>query len=93
MYHPHIRPISTLPAFLLSLTASLPFGNPFASKSVLGGAVESLSTHPIHVDHVAEAVIRGIEDERLSGVIDVDTMREWAGFDVAKKTQGNPLHG
>ena len=53
MYHPHIRPVSTLPAFLLSLTASIPLGNPFGSNSFLGGAVDALSTHPIHVDHVA----------------------------------------
>jgi len=87
MYHPHIRPISTFPAFLLSCTASLPLGNPFASKSFLGGAVESLSTHPIHVDHVASAVIRSIEDEQMRGVVDVDTMRKWAGFDV----KGRPI--
>lgn len=86
MYHPHIRPISTLPAFLLSLSASLPFPNPFASRSLLGGAVESLSTHPIHVDHVASAVIRGIEDQSIRGVVDVDTMREWAGFQVQRKS-------
>lgn len=89
MYHPHIRPISTLPAFLLSLTASVPLGNPFGSQSFLGGAVESLSTHPIHVDHVANAVLRSISNEQMRGVVDVDTMRRWAGFDV-KSRAGQP---
>ena len=84
MYHPHIRPLSTLPAFLLSLSAGLAdrtgFPNPFASKSLLAGAADSLRTHPLHVDHVAEAVIRCIGDEGKQGVIDVPTMRAWAGF-------------
>lgn len=89
MYHPHVRPISTLPAFLLSLSASLPIPNPFASKSFLNGALESLSTHPIHVDHVASAVLKCIEDEEMRGVVDVDLMRKWAGFKVDGK-QGRP---
>ncbi|ORY31932.1 hypothetical protein BCR39DRAFT_465115 [Naematelia encephala] len=84
MYHPHIRPLSTLPAFLLSLTATLAEhtsgSNPFASKSALAGAAEAMRTHPIHVDHVAEAVVRCIADENKEGVVEVNTMREWAGF-------------
>lgn len=88
MYHPHIRPISTLPAFALSLSSSLhdklnpshkQNPHPFASKSALGGAVEGLRTHPLHVDHVGEAVVRCIEEKR-EGVVDVDLMRRWAGF-------------
>lgn len=84
MYHPHLRPLSTLPSFLLSLSAGLAdrtaLPNPFASKSPLHGAAEALRTHPLHVDHVAEAVLRSIADEQRSGVVDVQTMREWAGF-------------
>ena len=84
MYHPHIRPVSTLPAFLLSLSAglaeTLPLANPFASKSAMAGALDALRTHPLHVDHVAEAVLRCIEDDQKQGVVDVDTMRRWAGF-------------
>jgi hypothetical protein len=86
MYHPHIRPLSTLPAFALSLTASLPLpSNPFASKSALGGAAEALSTHPLHVDHVAEAVVRCIAEESRQGIVDVETMRQWAGFAGGKR--------
>jgi hypothetical protein len=84
MYHPHIRPFSTLPAFALSLSAGLAdrlsLPNPFASKSLLGGMADSLRTHPIHVDHVAEAVLRCIADEDKRGVVDIEEMRRWAGF-------------
>ncbi|EIW67895.1 hypothetical protein TREMEDRAFT_32601 [Tremella mesenterica DSM 1558] len=84
MYHPHIRPISTLPAFALSLTASthdtLHIPLPFSPDSFFGGAAEALRTHPLHVDHVAEAAIKSIEDSSREGVVDVDTMRQWAGF-------------
>lgn len=88
MYHPHTRPVSTLPAFLLSLSASLPIPNPFASKSFLGGGIEALKTQPLHVDHVAEAVIRSIGEEGRQGVIDVETMRTWAGFNGKQKEPG-----
>ena len=87
MYHPHVRPISTLPAFALSMTASLHdslrLSNPFASKSPLHGALEAFRTHPLHVDHVAEAVVRSILDEDVRGVVDVELMRRWAGFETA----------
>jgi len=87
MYHPHIRPISTLPAFALSLSASLhdalPLPNPFPKQSFFGGAAEALKTHPLHVDHVGEAVVRGIEEGR-EGVVDVGMMRGWAGFKAAE---------
>ena len=89
MYHPHVRPISTLPAFALSLSASihdtLRIPNIFASKSFFGGAADALRTHPLHVDHVAEAIIKVIQEGR-EGVVDVDTMRQWAGFGAQKGT-------
>ena len=84
MYHPHIRPISTFPAFGLSLTAAahdaLPLSLPFSRQSMLGGVAEALRTHPLHVDHVAEAVLRCVEDGEREGTVEVDEMREWAGF-------------
>lgn len=92
MYHPHIRPISTVPAFALSLSASihdtLRIPNLFASKSVLGGAADALRTHPLHVDHVGEAIIKVITEGR-EGIVDVDQMRRWAGFG----TQKSPIEG
>ncbi|BEJ14573.1 hypothetical protein CspHIS471_0403400 [Cutaneotrichosporon sp. HIS471] len=87
MYNAHVRPISTLPAFALSLTAGihdrlhLPIS--FSADSALEKAVETLRTHPIHVDHVADAIIRSIATGG-EGVVDVDTMREWAGFEVVR---------
>ncbi|TYJ52369.1 hypothetical protein B9479_007025 [Cryptococcus floricola] len=89
MYHPHTRPLTTLPAFLIDLSAKfhafsrLP--NLFSSGSFLHGASESLRTYPLHVDHVASAVLRGIEDEKLRGVVEVPEMRGWAGFGEGKK--------
>jgi hypothetical protein len=89
MYHPHIRPISTLPAFALSVSAgihdTLRLPNIFASKSLLGGAADALRTHPLHVDHVGEAIIKVIT-EGQEGVVDVNTMRRWAGFGGQKGT-------
>ncbi|TXT07397.1 hypothetical protein VHUM_03117 [Vanrija humicola] len=97
MYHPHVRPVSTLPAFALSLTAGLhdrvrlPFG--FGPpESLLGGMAEALRTHPMHVDHVADAIVRAIAEQQ-QGVIDVQTMRRWAGFDVPEEpTTSGAVH-
>ncbi|WVW81534.1 hypothetical protein I302_103529 [Kwoniella bestiolae CBS 10118] len=70
MYHPHIRPLSTLPAFLIDLSSKLSLRtgipNPFSSKSPLYGALESLRTFPLHVDHVAASVLKCIEESRAS---------------------------
>lgn len=85
MYNAHIRPLSTLPAFAISLTAGLhdrlQLNPPFKPDSFLGRAAENFATHPIHVDHVADAIIKCIA-EGSEGVVDVPTMRRWAGFDV-----------
>ncbi|KAL7419731.1 hypothetical protein Q5752_005647 [Cryptotrichosporon argae] len=95
MYHAHTRPLSTLPAFLLSLTAqahdTLRVPSPFASKSALGGAAEALATHPVHVDHVADAIVRAVA-EGVDGVVDVQTMRRWAGFEGAHGVAGGQVH-
>jgi hypothetical protein len=37
---------------------------------------------------VAEAVIRSIKEEGRQGVIDVETMRTWAGFNGKQKEPG-----
>ncbi|WVF66378.1 hypothetical protein IAT40_001118 [Kwoniella sp. CBS 6097] len=88
MYHPHIRPLTTLPAFLIDLSSklstSIGIQNPFASKSPLHGAMEALRTYPLHVDHVASAVLKCIQEGR-EGVVDVKEMRDWAGLGRWKK--------
>ncbi|WWC85567.1 uncharacterized protein L201_000431 [Kwoniella dendrophila CBS 6074] len=101
MYHPHIRPLTTLPAFFIDLSSKLSLktgiSNPFASKSSLYGALESLKTFPLHVDHVANSILKSIEDSRNNTtkqeedygwggarIIEVDQMREWAGLGKKK---------
>jgi nucleoside-diphosphate-sugar epimerase len=93
MYNAHVRPLSTLPAFALSLTAGLHDRLQLQEKldpdskfkpdpaSFLGRAADNFSTHPIHVDHVADAIVKCIA-EGTEGVVDVPTMRRWAGFEV-----------
>jgi hypothetical protein len=69
---------------LLSLSAGLHdkirIPLPVTPSSLLGGVSEALRTHPLHVDHVADGIIRSIADEDRIGVVDIDTMRAWAGF-------------
>ncbi|WVN87369.1 uncharacterized protein L203_102547 [Cryptococcus depauperatus CBS 7841] len=83
MYHPHLRPLSTLPAFLINLSAkaSAASGIPniFPKGTALHGAAEALKTYPLHVDHVADAVLRCIEGDQR-GVVGVEEMRRWSGF-------------
>lgn len=85
MYNAHVRPLSTLPAFAISLTAGLhdrlQLTPPFKADSFLGRAAENFATHPLHVDHVADAIVKSIADG-TQGVVDVPTMRRWAGFAV-----------
>ncbi|CAK9787041.1 NAD(P)-binding protein [Cutaneotrichosporon oleaginosum] len=87
MYNAHVRPVSTIPAFALSITAGLQdrlqLPKPASPDSALGKVADSLSTHPLHVDHVADAIVRAISTHE-EGIIDVETMREWAGFNVVR---------
>lgn len=87
MYNAHVRPVTTLPAFAQSISASL-LDHVNVPKPPPGSALSKLSdamrTHPLHVDHVADAIVRCIADGK-EGVFDVETMREWAGFKVVKK--------
>lgn len=91
MYHSHTRPLSTLPAFAVSLSAGLHdrlhLPLPFSEESLLGKTAQTLRTHPIHVDHVADAICKSIAEGR-EGVVDVPTMRAWAGFDVPEGDLG-----
>lgn len=88
MYHSHTRPLSTLPAFAVSLSAGLHdklhLPLPFRDDSLLGKTAQTLRTHPIHVDHVADAIVKCIAEDK-EGIVDVPTMRRWAGFDVPEE--------
>lgn len=99
IYHPHINPLSTIPATLISassrIQALLPaplrlarlFADPSTARLPLPSALASLANFatipPIHVDTIGEAVCMGIEDERVQGVVDVRRMRQMLGFDSA----------
>lgn len=91
MYHSHTRPLTTLPAFAVSLSAGLydklRLKLPFSEDSMLGKMAEALRTHPIHVDHVADAIVKSIAEGRR-GIVDVPTMRSWAGFQVPEDQVG-----
>ena len=50
------------------------------SPSALASVAHALTTPPIHVDHVAEAVCKVIEDDTVEGVVDVPKMRELIGW-------------
>jgi hypothetical protein len=103
MYHPHERPLSTLPAALLDITSRLsnhlpfsllprsissnlanppPPSGPFKTLSSLSS---SLAIPPIHVDQVAECVLRSIEHPQIKGVVDTKDMRRWMGLDAAEE--------
>lgn len=95
IYHPHINPISTLPATALSaaatvqalLPASLQLSNifPTSPSKLLSPASTSLASlltiPPIHVDTIGEAVCMSIEDEAVRGVVGVKEMRRMLRFD------------
>jgi hypothetical protein len=102
MYHPHERPLSTLPAVLLDITSTLsnhlPFSlfprtsssnllnpkpSPFPLKT-LSSLSSSLSVPPIHVDQVAECILRTIEHPHVKGIVDTKEMRRWIGLDKAE---------
>lgn len=94
MYHPHNRPLTTPLAVLLDITSSLhqkiglPLPLPASSSGALGAlfaAANSLKVPPIHVDQVAECVVKSIENDSVTGVVDTRQMRRWIGLDKSDK--------
>ena len=96
IYHPHKRPLSTLPAAALDVSANLQRRLPSSLQAqTLARAVplpsvfapqsmaNLLTIPPIHVDTVAEAICRAIEREDIVGAVGVKQMRELTGFDPA----------
>lgn len=96
IYHPHLNPATTLPATLLEATSRIHamasgLGDRAPSDTLpmtdhgLPPAYASLASlmriPPIHVDAVGEAVCKTIEDDTISGVVDVARMRRLLNFD------------
>lgn len=104
IYHPHVNPFTTLPATVLSASSHIqaflpsplrlahsfpPSNSPFAPLSPPTSSLASLlSLPPIHVDTIAEAVCRSIENPEVEGVLDVQRMRAMLGFDDAFDLEG-----
>lgn len=98
IYHPHARPLSTLPAALLDLSANiqsrLPPGLkatnllrtlPMPAALAPDSLANLLTIPPIHVDTVAEAICRAIEQDEIVGALGVKAMRELTGFQQAQE--------
>lgn len=88
MYHPHTRPISTLPSALLDLSAnihaSLPgfFPTPAGLLQSLGqDSLARLLRHsPLHIDTVAKAASEAIARDNVSGPVGIEGIKALAGF-------------
>jgi hypothetical protein len=89
MYHPALKPATTLPAALLDLSASVhkrlgALGVPtpaglLRAASMLGPDVRplanALESSPLHAETVARAVCAALEAEHYEGPLEVEEMR------------------
>ncbi|PWN24793.1 hypothetical protein BDZ90DRAFT_244285 [Jaminaea rosea] len=91
MYHPHTRPLSTLPAALLDLSCAVHSSRlasllPATPASVLAGVLGQqplarlLTLSPLHIDTVAKAVSEAIMRDGLEGVVDTQGIKALAGW-------------
>lgn len=103
MYHPHTRPLSTLPAALLDLSSSLHtslhsslpllptparlLSHPLAPAS-LAPLARLLTISPLHVDTVAKAVCEAVLRQSVQGVVDTRGIKALAGW-----KEGTDGHG
>ncbi|KAL1715035.1 hypothetical protein EV715DRAFT_276154 [Schizophyllum commune] len=69
------------PASILRSLAS-PGRDPADLPSALASVANALTIPPMHVDHVAEAIVRAIQDESVKGPLDVVQMRELIGWSL-----------
>ncbi|KAI5899353.1 uncharacterized protein SCHCODRAFT_02604900 [Schizophyllum commune H4-8] len=69
------------PASILRSLAS-PGRDPADLPSALASVANALTIPPMHVDHVAEAIVRAIQDESVKGPLDVVHMRELIGWSL-----------
>lgn len=94
MYHPQIRPISTLPAAALDFSSwlhrlgaqsKIPLPTPAALLSAFPGADLSalsrlLVTQPLHIDTVAKAACESILHSNVRGILGVEEIQRVAQF-------------
>ncbi|EJD52923.1 NAD(P)-binding protein [Auricularia subglabra TFB-10046 SS5] len=94
IYHAHLRPLTSPIAAMLSASAHfhhrLPESVPTPAGLMrtlsrlvaepLDSVANALTTHPIHVEHVASAACAAVEDSTASGPLDVRAMRRLIGW-------------
>ncbi|KAJ7063361.1 mitochondrial protein [Mycena amicta] len=87
VYHAHLRPLTTPAAALLDLSSSIHGQLPEVLRSQLRAVLanlpqrssmvsvaNALTTRPMHLDHVAGAVVRACMDGEIRGVLGVKDM-------------------
>lgn len=60
--------------------------NGMPMPSSLDSIANAMTIPPIHVDHVADAIIATLHDKEIKGVVDVTRMRELIGW----RDEGGP---
>ena len=62
--------------------------------SPLVSIANALTVPPIHVDHVAEAICKAVNDDSIEGIVDVIRMRELIGWvSKGRNVQSSVSHG
>jgi hypothetical protein len=101
VYHPHLRPLTSPLAALLSASANIhqkiapmvaltPASILRSLSSSVGlpsldSVANALTIPPIHVEHVADAICIAIEDPTVRGPVGVRDMRRLIGWEMLGK--------
>jgi len=78
---------SWVPGFLPSpgrFLRTLPFGQSQGLPPATHAMANALETRPMHVESVARAICAAIELDSVSGIVNVDKMRELIGWDQSR---------
>lgn len=81
MYHPHTRPLSTIPATMIDVLNRLPIPKSVQGldeDSDLQSILNLLSTNALHIDTVANAALESIVDRSMKGSVNVDAIKALA---------------
>ncbi|TIA86783.1 hypothetical protein E3P99_03557 [Wallemia hederae] len=81
MYHPHTRPLSTIPATVIDVLNKLPLPRSIqgiSEHSDLQSMLNLLHTNALHIDTVANAAIEAIQDRSVVGSVDANAMKALA---------------